>query len=42
MARNYLGERLKVIRNQKEMYKLKIKILEEEELKILEDMEVME
>lgn len=42
MARNYLEERLKVIRNQKEMYKLKIKILEEEELKILEDMEVME
>lgn len=41
MARNYLEERLKVIRNQKEMYKLKIKILEEEELKILEDMEVM-
>ena len=42
MARNYLEERLKVIRNQKEMYKLKMKILEEEELKILEDMEVME
>lgn len=41
MARNYLEERLKVIRNQKEMYKLKIKILEEEEVKILEDMEVM-
>jgi len=38
MARNLLEERLQSIRHQKEMYSLKIKELEKEELKILDDM----
>ncbi len=38
MARNLLEERLKAIQHQKEMYSLKIKELEKEELKILDDM----
>ena len=36
MARNHLEEQLEVIRNQKELYKQKIRELEKEELDILE------
>ena len=40
MARNHLEERLEIIRNQKSMYKLKIRDLQKEEIKILEDLGV--
>ena len=40
MARNHLEERLEVIRNQKSMYKLRIRRLEKEEIRILEDLGV--
>nr|WP_295000232.1 hypothetical protein [uncultured Methanobrevibacter sp.] len=40
MACNHLEERLDVIRNQKAMYKLRIRKLEKEEIKILEDLGV--
>ena len=40
MARNHLEERLEGIRNQKSMYKLRIRRLEKEEIKILEDLGV--
>ena len=40
MARNHLEERLEAIRNQKSMYKLRIRRLEKEEIKILEDLVV--
>lgn len=40
MARNHLEERLEAIRNQKSMYKLRIRRLEKEEIKILEDLGV--
>lgn len=37
MARNLLEERLQVIRNQRDLYRKKIEILNEEEEKILKD-----
>lgn len=40
MARNHLEERLEVIKNQKAIYKAKIRVLEKEEIKILEDLGV--
>lgn len=38
MARNLLEERLQVIRNQRDLYRKKIEILNEEEEKILKDL----
>ena len=40
MARNHLEKRLEDIRNQKSMYKLRIRRLEKEEIKILEELGV--
>ncbi len=39
MARNLLEERLQVIRNQRDLYYRKIDMLNEEEKKILKDLE---
>lgn len=42
MARNLLEERLQVIRNQRDLYRKKIEILNEEEKKILKDLKRFE